>query len=393
LQRLATLVKLAVPEERPTVTLESVGSGTMRLLPQELPIRSGLEPGLAAVEPGDVLLGKLRPYLGKTWRAEFAAHASTELMCLRAAVGLADSRWLAYLVASQPVIDWATATSDGAKMPRTGWERLRLLDVDVPPLEQQRMIADLLDTETARVDELLERRIRTRSLLEELDQAALLRELGDWRSQPMISLRQAGARVVTGPFGTQLAANEYVDGGVPIINPTHIVDGSLRPSEHESVPHGVARRLARHRLSPGDIVVGRKGDLGRAALVSENAAGWICGSDSIALRPDASETLPGFLALVLQSAYYRQQLLARSVAATMPSLNEGTLLGFRVPNIELEVQRRACVRAESSRGRVRSALAAVNRQVVLLREHRQALITAAVTGQLDLAREIAEEAS
>jgi hypothetical protein len=51
--------------------------------------------------------------------------------------------------------------------------------------------------------------------------------------------------------------------------------GEIKPGEHESVSEDVARRLSRHRLRPGDLVVGRKGDLGRAALVGDREDGWV----------------------------------------------------------------------------------------------------------------------
>ena len=83
----------------------------------------------------------------------------------------------------------------------------------------------------------------------------------------------------------------------------------------------------------------------------------------------------------------------RSNAATMPSLNEDSLLSFRVPSMSLPEQRTIVETWQSSNDARVTLSGAFASQVALLQEHKQALITAAVTGQLDLARTIAEEAS
>jgi type I restriction enzyme, S subunit len=392
LRRAVQLVTTCIDEERPAVALENVESGTGHLIGMQLAIKRGTEPGLASVEPGDVLFGKLRPYLAKTWLASFPTHASTELLCFRPKIGV-ESRWLRYLVASGPFMGWATATSDGTKMPRTSWEKVRDFEFVLPSNRQQRGIADFLDAETARIDALVGLRRVQLDLLTEKVQSRLLTLLGDWRTDSMLSLRKLRTSVFTGPFGTQLAASEYVTGGVPIVNPTHIVNGVIIPSEHESVSQSVANRLERHRLRRGDLVAGRKGDLGRSALVGENSNGWVCGSDSIVIRTKQECLLPEFLAVVLQSGYFRQQLLARSTAATMPSLNEDSLLQFLVPGLGTSAQEDIVHGWNFFNETQLNLRERVKQQMILLHERKQALITAAVTGQLNLARGIAEEAS
>ena len=85
----------------------------------------------------------------------------------------------------------------------------------------------------------------------------------DWEVRRLAGVSE---RVQTGPFGSQLHAGDYVDGGVPIINPSHLSDGSIRPDV--SVSPATAARLQRHRFEVGDVVFGRRGELGRCAVVS-----------------------------------------------------------------------------------------------------------------------------
>ena len=168
LKHLASLrVECAANGERPYVALENITSWTGSLVEGiDLPVRTPSRTGMASVEPGDVLFGKLRPYLAKTWLVDRPALASTELMCLRPGTGV-DSRWLGYLTMATPFVEWAVATSEGTKMPRTSWQKVGEYRPWLPSGSKQRAIADYLDTETGRIDALITKKRRMIELLEE----------------------------------------------------------------------------------------------------------------------------------------------------------------------------------------------------------------------------------
>jgi type I restriction enzyme, S subunit len=154
-RRLGHLVELVTTapgdDPRPFVALENIGSRTGSLLPDtELPRRTPEPTGMTAFQQGDVLFGKLRPYLAKSWRADRDGVCSTELIVMRPQPSV-DGRWLAYLAQSDLLVEWAVATSEGVKMPRTSWEKLRLLKVDPPQRAEQRVLADYLERETRRI--------------------------------------------------------------------------------------------------------------------------------------------------------------------------------------------------------------------------------------------------
>jgi type I restriction enzyme S subunit len=130
----------------------------------DLQSRQGGDPGVVAVEPGDVLFGKLRPYLAKSLFVDRPMYASAELLAMRSRSS-AHPRYLRYVVLSRPFVEWAVATSDGAKMPRTRWEAVCEFSVDLPAVEEQLEIADFLDVETARIDALVEKKRRMITLL------------------------------------------------------------------------------------------------------------------------------------------------------------------------------------------------------------------------------------
>ncbi len=339
------------------------------------------------VKPGDVILSTVRTYLraiGLMGEEHADSIVSTGFAVLRAKPVIRP-KYLWYLLQSEPFIGRVVSWSEGVSYPAIAPSTLLSLPIRLPSqLELQQSVIESLDGKLAEIDELIARKRRLFELLHEWEQAQLLSILGDWRGPSTKSLRTFGADVVTGPFGTQLSATEYVQGGVPVINPTHIIRGRLIPEDHVSVPESVAQRLARHRFARGDLIVGRKGDVGRAAIVDEKAEGWICGSDSIAVRTKATSLSPKYLALVLHVDLYRQQLAARSTGATLANVNEKTLLSLRLPSMSLEEQHRATTAAVSVMDRYERLAGLIKRQIGLLEEQRVALITAAVTGQMDV---------
>jgi type I restriction enzyme S subunit len=134
----------------------------------------------------------------------------------------------------------------------------------------------------------------------------------------------------TGPFGSALHQSDYVDGGVPVINPMQIVDGRIQPTASMAITEQAARKLSDFRLSKGDVVIGRRGDMGRCALVQPKQHGWLCGTGSMIIRSGAS--LDGrFIQRVLSSPPVIAAIENASVGSTMINLNQGTLGNLLVP--------------------------------------------------------------
>ncbi|WP_116450211.1 restriction endonuclease subunit S [Blastococcus litoris] len=341
-----------------------------------------------ALEPGDVLVTE-----GSGSRSTVGASAAwvgspspmmfqNTLLRLRARPHV-EPRFLYWWSRHAFVSGLYAEASQGLAIWHLGGERVRALSFDPPERTEQRRIADFLNDQVNRLDRAIALGHRQ---LELTDQASISEMtsalIGE--EEVRVPIRWLGARVTTGPFGTVLAASEYVDGGVPIINPSHIRDGRLHPSHTETIPRHVADRLRRHRLGSGDLVVSRKGDIGRSALVNDQADGWICGSDSIAIQLGHARIRPRFLQALLRLPVSREQLLQRSIGATMPSLNEGNLLGLRIPDVsqdEQEAREKAASRLDKENMRLRGLLTA---REAVLQERKQALITAAVTGQFDV---------
>ncbi|SHY28177.1 restriction modification system DNA specificity domain-containing protein [Mycobacteroides abscessus subsp. abscessus] len=107
-----------------------------------------------AYSPGDVLFGKLRPYLAKVYRAESSGVAVGDVHVYKANPEI-DSRFLKHLLLTTDFVGYAEMNSTGVKMPRIEWPKISQFRVRVPTLPMQREIADELDRGTAEMDFLI----------------------------------------------------------------------------------------------------------------------------------------------------------------------------------------------------------------------------------------------
>jgi type I restriction enzyme S subunit len=355
------------------------------------------------VEPGDIVFNKLRTWQGGLGVSSHRGIVSPAYFVCRPLPDF-EPRFLHYLLRSSPYL--AEFTRVSKFMPPSQfdilWDDLRQVLIPRMALSHQRGIADFLDTETARIDALIAKKRRMMDLLDDRATAAadrLVLGLEDSntvaskngyftlvpRSWRQTSIRHLHGEVQTGPFGSQLHAEEYVEDGWPVVNPTNLKQGRIIALPGISVPDAKRDALQRHILLEGDIVFGRRGEMGRAGLVHAQHAGWVCGTGSLRLRLSPRSPLqPAYLKLLLETTALRRYFELASVGSTMDNLNTETLLGMPclVPR-EHEQQR--IVRSVRALRTVTEALSnRIARQVELLREHRQALITAAVSGQLEM---------
>jgi len=139
-------------ESRPYIALEHIAAGAGKLV-EGAELTEDERTDAVLCEPGDVLFGKLRPYLAKVIHVDVPSICSSELLVLRPRPGEIDSRYLYYLCRSGQFVEWAIATCDGVKMPRTSWRELREFRIrPFPSFEEQRSIATKLDADCAEID-------------------------------------------------------------------------------------------------------------------------------------------------------------------------------------------------------------------------------------------------
>ncbi len=150
----------------------------------------------------------------------------------------------------------------------------------------------------------------------------------------------------TGPFGSALHQSDYVDGGVPVINPMQIVGGKIQPTPSMAITEQAARNLSEFRLSAGNVVIGRRGEMGRCAFVRTEEHGWLCGTGSMIIRTGPSLDAR-FIQRVLSSPPIIAEIENASVGSTMINLNQGTLGNLHVPLPPTKAEQEAIAEALS----------------------------------------------
>jgi len=224
----------------------------------------------------------------------------------------------------------------GANINNIRNEHLDDLEIPLPPLDEQRWIAQVLDA----ADALRAKRRECIDRVHDLTRAAfdslLARGVSkSWFSGP---LSLAVSQIRIGPFGSALHSEDYVAGGAPVVNPLHIRPDGIHPDPNCSVTEAKKDELGVHVLDPGDVVLGRRGEMGRCAVVGPEQIGMICGTGTMVLRPNRDVASPTFLQALLSSSSIRARLAAQSLGVTMANLNKTTVGDLRVAIPPLRVQ-------------------------------------------------------
>ena len=271
-----------------------------------------------------------------------------------------------------------------------------------PPLDEQIKIARFLDHEIIKIDTLIEKQQQLIKLLKEkrqavishavtkgLDANAKMRDSGvEWLGKVpehwvVAQLKFNTLEMQTGPFGSQLHAEDYVDDGIPLVNPAHMIDGKIVPDSKVSVDPDTWSRLSRHQLFEGDLIFARRGELGRCAVITKVEEGWLCGTGSLKAKLN-DRLVPEYSYLLITSDGVVSELSLESKGSTMDNLNTETLGRVRLPVPPVGEQKKILNYVKSVLGKYGLLIDKASSAIELMQERRTALISAAVTGKIDV---------
>lgn len=160
-----------------------------------------------------------------------------------------------------------------------------------------------------------------------------------------VRISQILVELQTGPFGSSLHQSDYQKGGIPVINPASIKNERLVPIDRMAVGPATLKRLATFKLRAGDIVMARRGEMGRCAVVTKLEEGWLCGTGSLILRLPSC-VCGRFFVLLIGSPFVREYLGGSAVGATMQNLNQSILLNLIVGLPPLAEQHRIVAKVD-----------------------------------------------
>jgi type I restriction enzyme S subunit len=265
-------------------------------------------------------------YEGKTW-VNNHAHVLVEN-------GKANLDYLRHFLNRTDLTKYITGTTRG-KLTRTALDRI---EVPLPPLPIQIRIADILN----RAEALISQRKESLRLLDEFLKSTFLEMFGDpvrnekgWDKFPLREI----ASVKIGPFGSLLHFEDYVCGGTPIVNPSHIIKGRIVIDDSLTVSNYKLAELFKYQMKTGDIVLGRRGEIGRCAVVGEKENGYLCGTGSMFITP-SNKLNSIFLFYLLSSNQIKTLLNSLAKGVTMKNLNSNSLESLEICLPPLELQTR-----------------------------------------------------
>ena len=208
------------------------------------------------------------------------------------------------------------------------------MEIELPTIEEQREIASILD----QLDAIIEKRHDELNMIEQLVKSRFIELFGDpirnEKGWPIVTLGEV-AEIRIGPFGSLLHKEDYIVGGHALVNPSHIIDGNICTDDKLTVSDEKYEELSAYRLSIGDLVLGRRGEMGRCAVVYED--GLLCGTGSIIIRPK-EKMKPYFLQNIISSPGYKRIIEDKAVGVTMMNLNVPIVSSLTIPLLPIDMQ-------------------------------------------------------
>lgn len=333
------------------------------------------------VQPGDIVFNKLRTWQGGLGASQHEGIVSPAYFVCRPSPDF-DSRFLQYLLLSSAYLQELTRLSKWQPPSQfdIGWEQLKLLAVMSPPFVDQRTIADFLDRETGRIDALITAKRRMVELLEERIVSVAAEAIDDCGQHRVIKLGQVLERIID----YRGATPEKTDGGVPLLTASNVIDGriDLESSPQFVSPSTYVAWMRRGLPQRGDVLLTTEAPLGEVAVMEDLDVALA--QRLMLLRPRRDLVRSEFLHVYLRSPQGRKELLARASGSTVMGVRTDRLRDLPVIVPSFAAQDAVVRRLAQVERSARAIVACTDRQIDLLAEHRQALITAAVTGELDV---------
>lgn len=303
------------------VGLENIESGGR--LVDVRPVGAGeLASSKFAFTPQHVLYGKLRPYLAKIARPDFEGICSTDILPVLPGPEL-DRGYLSWLLLTPEMVQLAASRATGANLPRLSPSALADMAIPLPPLPEQRRIAEILD----KADALRAKRRAALAQLDTLTQSIFLDMFGDPATNPKgWPVVKLGELITVGPQnGLYRPASDY-GSGTQILRIDAFYDGVVTGLATLKRVRISSAEIALYGLKPGDIVINRVNSreyLGKSALIPELPEPTVFESNMMRFGVDARRLHPAYLINLLQTRYVRAQILRASKdAVNQSSINQ-----------------------------------------------------------------------
>lgn len=255
----------------------------------------------------------------------------------------------------------------------------------LPPLSEQQRIVERIEELFAKLDEAKERlqevadsfAVRKAAILHK----AFTGELIGKQVTELVPLENLVDLIKIGPFGSSLHESDYIENGIPLVNPKHIVQQRIVPQSKISISDEKAEELSSYKLKENDIVLGRRGEMGRCAPISNREENWICGTGSMIIRLK-KEYDAKLYSLILGSQATVTYLENSAVGSTLKNLNEKIVRKIPVPQFSNEEQHEIVRLIDDLLARERAAQQAAEQALASIDLMKKSILARAFRGEL-----------
>lgn len=382
----------AVTDENP-IALENIESWTGRFIETE----SAFEGDGISFTSGDILFGKLRPYLAKVYLAEKTGESIGDIFVLRPNSQII-SKYAAACLRTDNYIKIIDGSTYGSKMPRASWEFMGSLPFLIPTPPEQNAIADFLDRETGRIDALIGKKERLIELLKE-KRTALISHAVTKGLNPDVKMKPSGVEwlgdvpehwavkklkyLASTITGFAFSSDDYVDDGIPLIRIGDILaNGEIDTENAKKLPEDYLPSYNFVKIVKSDILMAMTGaTIGKAGQYTSAEPGL--------LNQRVCKFLPisieqRFMWYVLKSDLYSEHIKLTGFGGAQPNISDSQLIDFKITFPPYHEQKAIADILDIETSKIDALVAKVETAIEKLKEYRTALISAAVTGKMDV---------
>jgi type I restriction enzyme S subunit len=339
----AKLIDIAQLNPRPTKNLKgdelvsflgmaSVTAETASTTKGEEKLYEEVSKGYTPFINGDILLAKITPCFenGKIAQANLQhpiGFGSTEFHVIRPKPDQSDVRYLLHYLRQQHIrLDGARKMTGSAGQRRVPEHFLTSLEIPLPPIAEQKRIAEILD----RTQSLISKRKEAIAKLDTLTQSIFLEMFGDpvennrdWSKLNFAEISPEKGLIVDGPFGSTLKPDSYVETGVRVIRNFNINDASFDGSKFVYITRNKFNEIYRSHVCTNDILISTKGTIGDVCLMPDlSGDSVLSASGTVRIRlPVNSPLLPYFVVYQMIQPHYKQYIKSFEAGSNQKYLN------------------------------------------------------------------------
>ncbi|MHC5713117.1 MAG: restriction endonuclease subunit S [Nostoc sp.] len=349
--KIVTLAEVA-NIERSGVQPEQIRDGTIYVGLEHIE-RGGRFIGLKPVDAGElasskfqfteqhILYGKLRPYLAKIACPEFSGICSTDILPILPRSNV-DRKFLFHFLRQPKMVDYANSRAVGVNLPRLSPSVLANFEIPIPPLEEQRRIAEVLD----RAQEIRSKRREAIAQLDTLTQAIFLEMFGSPDSiLNLWKVKKLGDLLDFLTTGSRGWAAHYAESGDLFLRIQNVRWDELVLNDIAFVKTPQTVEARRTKVEPGDVLLSMTADLGRTAVIPEDIRNAYINQHLAILRTKSIH--PQFLSSYFASPSGRRQVQGRNRQAVKAGLNFDDVRSFMIPCPPNDLQKEFAHRVEA----------------------------------------------